>query len=328
MLLSNKDSFVIFRLPNSKDLYLIKGTWTQTKESSSTFILSEFKKNKTFFLSGKKENLTTDPVITTDCDLVSPIISSKKTYLETAQKFIELCSTKKVDKIILSRVIKETNTTNNIYSIFKDLCNKYNHSFNYVLNHPSLGMWMGASPEELITGNSKSFYSTTALAGSKKWAKNINWSYKETEEQRYVKQFIEKKLLKLTNEVSCDSDLKTVKAGNVAHLKSTFKFKTNKSIINLVNELHPTPAISGFPVKKAIENIFKHEQHSRELYCGYLGEISNETINLFVNLRCMKINKTNFFIYVGGGITNLSDANDEWEETQIKSQTLLSIVKK
>lgn len=327
MLLSNKDSFVIFRLPKSKDVFIITGFWTLMETSSSTFVISEFKKNVPIFLTGEKKILKNDVVIKSNSNLLTPKISSKTEYLKTAEKFIALCINKSVNKIILSRIIKEKNSNANIYLVFKELCEKYDHSFNYILNHPSIGMWMGASPEELITGSSKTFYSTAALAGSKKWSNNITWGNKEIEEQQYVKRYIEKKLLKLTSEVSCDTDLKTVKAGNVAHLKSTFKFKTNQPIINLANEIHPTPAISGYPVKKAMKNISNYEIHSRSLYCGYIGEISNKFANLFVNLRCMQINKSNFFLYVGGGITNLSNAIDEWEETQIKSQTLLSIIK-
>ena len=328
MLLSNKDSFVIYRLPYTKDIFIITGEWTTNENSSSGFVISEFKKNTPIFLDGEKIILQNDVVIRTNCNSLSPIISTKTEYLKTAEKFISLCSKKTINKIILSRIIKEKNSNANIYPVFKELCDRYNHSFNYILNHPSLGMWMGASPEELITGDSTTYYSTTALAGSRKWSNNISWGIKEIEEQQYVKKYIENKLSKLTTEVSCETDLKTVKAGNIAHLKSTFKFKTNQPLINLVNELHPTPAISGYPVTKAMQNIANYETHSRSLYCGYIGEISDKSAKLFVNLRCMQIKKNNFFIYVGGGLTNLSVAIDEWEETQIKSQTLLSIIKK
>ena len=42
----------------------------------------------------------------------------------------------------------------------------------------------------------------------------------------------------------------------------------------------------------------------------------------------MKIDRENLHLFVGGGITDLSIPEDEWEETQIKSETLLSIIKK
>ena len=96
----------------------------------------------------------------------------------------------------------------------------------------------------------------------------------------------------------------------------------------MANKLHPTPAISGYPTKKSIKLIEENEPHKRSLYCGFLGELFDESVNLFVNLRCMKIDRENLHLFVGGGITDLSIPEDEWEETQIKSETLLSIIKK
>ena len=40
----------------------------------------------------------------------------------------------------------------------------------------------------------------------------------------------------------------------------------------------------------------------------------------------MKVLENQLILYVGGGITSESVAEDEWEETEIKADTLLSIV--
>ena len=74
------------------------------------------------------------------------------------------------------------------------------------------------------------------------------------------------------------------------------------------------------------ELILKKEVHKRELYTGFIGEIHNTSTSLYVNLRCMKITSNQFHIYVGGGITSKSDPQEEWEETEIKAQTMLSLI--
>ena len=53
-------------------------------------------------------------------------------------------------------------------------------------------------------------------------------------------------------------------------------------------------------------------------------------MNLLIYLLTlgMKIDRENLHLFVGGGIIDLSIPEDEWEETQIKSETLLSIIKK
>ena len=40
----------------------------------------------------------------------------------------------------------------------------------------------------------------------------------------------------------------------------------------------------------------------------------------------MRINSNEFNIYVGGGITAKSNPKEEWEETEIKAQTMLSLI--
>jgi isochorismate synthase len=83
------------------------------------------------------------------------------------------------------------------------------------------------------------------------------------------------------------------------------------------------------PQEKAKQFILKNEPYNREFYTGYLGEINNQKKSwLFVNLRCMQIYYQNFKIYVGGGITKDSKAEKEWEETELKSRTLLSVIEK
>ena len=70
------------------------------------------------------------------------------------------------------------------------------------------------------------------------------------------------------------------------------------------------------------------EEHDRELYCGFLGELNDKKTELYINLRCAKVFKNSLNLYVGGGITNKSEIEKEFEETKIKSQTLLSVIKK
>ncbi|MBT8291401.1 MAG: chorismate-binding protein, partial [Muriicola sp.] len=46
----------------------------------------------------------------------------------------------------------------------------------------------------------------------------------------------------------------------------------------------------------------------------------------FVNLRCMELREDKAIIYVGGGITQDSDPEKEWQETIAKSRTILKVL--
>ena len=107
--------------------------------------------------------------------------------------------------------------------------------------------------------------------------------------------------------------------------------KTNLN--NLVLLLHPTPAVGGLPKTNAISFINENENYNREFYAGYLGEMNyynNSESDLYVNLRCMKIqkNKDNFEanLYIGCGITKDSIPENEWFETVNKAMTLKNVI--
>jgi isochorismate synthase len=95
----------------------------------------------------------------------------------------------------------------------------------------------------------------------------------------------------------------------------------------MLNLLHPTSAVCGTPKEAALAWILQTEKHERELYSGYLGPINlaSET-HLFVNLRTVKIRGENAYYFAGCGITEDSIPEKEWQETQMKCQTLQRVI--
>jgi isochorismate synthase len=81
------------------------------------------------------------------------------------------------------------------------------------------------------------------------------------------------------------------------------------------------------PKMEALAFIQQHEGYDREFYSGYLGPVNLEgETHLFVNLRCMKIQNNSATLYAGGGITEDSEPEKEWQETEMKCQTMLSVL--
>ena len=148
------------------------------------------------------------------------------------------------------------------------------------------------------------------------------------EEQKMVTNFIVEKLSKLyPKEKIIPSNTYTRQAGNLVHLCADFEFLIKDvSLLSLINSLHPTPAVSGVPVKKSMSFINHNETHDRKFYAGFLGPIYKKNAHLFVNLRCGKITHYNITLYVGGGITANSNSELEWEESERKAETLLNVI--
>ena len=104
-------------------------------------------------------------------------------------------------------------------------------------------------------------------------------------------------------------------------------------LAQLLNKLHPTPAVCGLPKETAKNFILEHEGYDRSFYTGFLGEINlnsggekSANTHLFVNLRCMELFEDKAVLFVGGGITNDSNNEKEWEETVAKSSTMKAIL--
>jgi isochorismate synthase len=79
----------------------------------------------------------------------------------------------------------------------------------------------------------------------------------------------------------------------------------------------------------SFEILEKIEPHQREYYAGLLGPVNmDDETSLYVNLRCMKVFENKFALYLGAGITSGSVPESEWEETNQKKMTLLSVIEK
>ena len=116
-------------------------------------------------------------------------------------------------------------------------------------------------------------------------------------------------------------------AGELIHLKTTIEFIAPAAKRLLLAEiLHPTPAVVGFPKDEAIRFIMDHENYNREIYAGYIGPISKDTMDVFVNIRCMQWRPEYALVYAGAGITLASNANLEWEETENKLRTIAAVL--
>jgi len=262
-------------------------------------------------------------------DTVSASNFLKENHIAIVQKAIDFIKNNKAQKIVLSR--KETLKIDQlkVVNTFKKMLKAYNNAFVYLWYHPEIGLWMGATPERLLSVE-KGKFKTMALAGTQKYNGNVNvvWQNKEIQEQQYVTDFMAENLKESVQSLDITAPF-TVQAGNLLHIRTDIsgKLKSADSLENLINILHPTPAVCGLPKAIAATFIMENEGYERAYYSGFLGELnSNESTNLFVNLRCIQQENKLVSIYVGGGITSGSIPENEWEETVSKSEVMKKVL--
>lgn len=370
----NDYSFALWRLPNATTRNLII-SFTSTppvnaslEELPEGFIFSPFDKQKqTHFL---KADLSFSFVNGALADPVSPSqVTSQNWLLETIpraeagkpvphysnrnlsenspdkQRFeklveegIKQIEAGSFEKIVPSRSkVIDLPESFDVVKAFQKLCDVYPNAMVSFISIPTVGTWLGATPEPLVCVEGQSIFKTVALAGTKIFQpgtnlKNVAWTQKEIEEQALVNRYIINNFKKIRLREYEEHGPKTVVAGNLMHLKTEFSVDmkaTNFPQLGsvMLNLLHPTSAVCGMPLETSLEFLKQHEVYDREFYSGYLGPVNvNNNINIFVNLRCMQLFEKKAIVYAGAGVTIDSVPEHEWEETEMKLNTLLNVI--
>ena len=272
----------------------------------------------------------------------------KARYLKLVTNALGSINDGDFDKVVLSRKIEIAGREDSL-EVFQKILNEYTKAFCYLWHHPKVGTWVGATPEILVKSNGAEF-TTMSLAGTQnsKDFKEPQWSKKELKEQQMVTDYINNALKDKVESLKT-SELETIRAGQLWHLRTKMEGKfTSNRFGEVLRALHPTPAVCGSPLDLAKKFILENEQYDRTYYTGFLGELNftserlrnknrrnqensayrsvRKQSELFVNLRCMQLLKEAVVIYVGGGITNDSIPENEWEETALKSKTMLRVL--
>lgn len=326
--------FVLFRLPQSEHitLYLQRDeTHHQTKTlTESGFVFAPFlaETSKTYIPNHTEKHFTIAHITEKNEKSNVSAVQNKSYYMQLVADAKNTIRNGKLKKVVVSRQHKHS-FRGSMATSFLKLTHAYPNAMVYFWSHPETGEWMGATPETLLNieqGSCK----TMALAGTLPYSDKIepNWTPKEVEEQQMVTDFIQMQLEQIFPKNSIQlSSTYSKRAGNLIHLCADFEVPLgNATALDVVRLLHPTPAVAGVPVKESLIFLRTHEKHSRKYYAGILGPISDNRVNLFVNLRCAELTRDGITLYVGGGITAQSNNETEWAESQQKAETLLHIL--
>ncbi|HEX4821395.1 MAG TPA: chorismate-binding protein, partial [Acidimicrobiales bacterium] len=135
-------------------------------------------------------------------------------------------------------------------------------------------------------------------------------------------------LLNWCSYVDYEAEPSIVPVANVQHLATLVEGRLSQpapSVLELVDALHPTPAVCGSPRDAALAFIRANEGFDRGRYAGAVGWVDSRGNGSWaVSLRCAHLDGPTARVYAGNGIVADSDPMIELAETRSKLQAMLS----
>ena len=120
-----------------------------------------------------------------------------------------------------------------------------------------------------------------------------------------------------------------VRLPTVQHLATDVSgvLRDDRSVLDLVERLHPTPAVGGWPRAAALELLDEQEHLDRGWYAGPVGWLDAHGDGEFVvAIRSGVVEGARASLFVGCGIVGDSEPDREWAESDMKLQSLASVL--
>lgn len=235
------------------------------------------------------------------------------------------------DKIVLARTLRaEASRPIADTRLVHHLRKEYPNCYTFLLQFPDTASFVGSTPERLVSIQS-GFLNTEGLAGSIPRGqsatddaileKRLLLSDKDQDEHRFVVDSIMSRLRTFTNEIHTTPAPGIRKFSNVQHLYTPISARLPEGTdpFDVIETLHPTPAVGGAPRQSALKGIPELEGFRRGWYAGPIGWVnSNGRGEFSVAIRSGLIKDDHATFYAGCGIVEGSDPDNEWAETELK----------
>ncbi|HET9929222.1 MAG TPA: isochorismate synthase [Polyangiaceae bacterium] len=191
--------------------------------------------------------------------------------------------------------------------------------------------FLGATPERLVSKVGRAF-ETEAVAGTVPISEVPAGRLMESTKNRAEQAIVVRELLRAFEPIAAALDHTPTpeihRLRHIAHLRTKIRGQLREPlhVLDLVERLHPTPAVGGAPTAAALAWIAENEPDERGWYAGPIGWIDGAGDGAFaVALRSglLERDRERATLYAGAGIVQGSDAQSELAETRWKLKPLL-----
>ncbi len=256
--------------------------------------------------------------------------------IEAAVDRIEAGELRKVVLAVALAVTLENEVA--ISDALERLRRSYPDCFRFLIQPSDEAGFFGVPPERLVRldgGHAR----TEALAGTvargdtpeedAALADSLLESEKLQHEQALVAEAIEERLAPLGEVTVAEQGVR--KLANVQHLHTPIEadLDGDAHVLDLVDAIHPTPAVGGLPPETAERVIRETETFERGWYAAPVGWFDADGDGEFaVGIRSAVAGGRRATLFAGNGIVADSDPADEWEEVGLKFEPILAALER
>lgn len=211
----------------------------------------------------------------------------------------------------------------------------YSDTYRFLIEPIPGQAFFGATPELLIRTDGDAMW-TAAVAGSRRrglsqaedaaLAEDMLTSEKERYEHEIVVKMLRERLSAVTTALHMADEPDVLRLSNIQHLYTPVRgtLRESSGILDLVQLLHPTPALGGSPRDRALAAIATLERSHRGWYASPVGWVNAQGDGTFaVAIRSAISKGDRARLYAGAGIVADSEADKEWDETAVKFKPLM-----
>lgn len=271
------------------------------------------------------------------CDPIHRIreVSSAQQYRQAVTQALGAIGQQKLRKIVLARAVDViAEAPFQLVASLHNLRRLYPDCYIFSSNNRQGQTFVGASPERLVTLRNHRL-ETDALAGSAPrgqtaaedacLANQLLSCEKETHEHQLVIDFITHQLRGLGLQPQASTS-RLLQLPNIQHLHTPMMAEVPSTVhlLDIVGQLHPTPAVAGVAREVACEYIQRLEPFARSRYAGPIGWVDAQGNGEFaVGIRSAILSGNQARLFAGAGIVAGSSPDKELAEVQLKLQALL-----
>lgn len=235
-----------------------------------------------------------------------------------------------LDKVVLARrVALDLGTPLDPLLVLRQLQAATDNCFHFAVWPEEGPAFVGASPERLFSRYGGEVRSE-AVAGTRSRGDTpsadaalrdeLLESPKERREHAFVQHAIREEMERLCTSVDTPDAPGELALARSRHLHApvTGTLQPGVGTVDLLEALHPTPAVGGVPQDAALTAIRTQEPFDRGWYAGPVGWVADGEAEFSVSIRSGLVQGARLALFSGAGIVEGSVPEREWEEIEQK----------